>query len=163
MVYRGFQWLIALIDSPPSGGECVQHYRAVQDVTIATKDTLTRNKRLRANILTTGSPRPRVLRNPRWTTRALWYPPAQSRRHLPNAGSAVGERDAPGTASKGMLAVNWPGWASLTECARSGPRALSCPRAIPQSGGKGTVPKTAPHRSVQCSAPIRRPASPKAP
>ena len=42
--------LIALIDSLPSGVECVQHYRAVQDVTIAAKDTLTRNKGLRANI-----------------------------------------------------------------------------------------------------------------
>ena len=40
-------------------------------------------------------------RNPRWTTRALWYPPAQSRRYLPNAGAPVGERDAPGTVSKG--------------------------------------------------------------
>ena len=28
-------------------------------------------------------------RNPRWTTRALWYPPAQSRRHLPNAHEAA--------------------------------------------------------------------------
>ena len=28
-------------------------------------------------------------RNPQWTTRALWYPPAQSRRHLPNAHEAA--------------------------------------------------------------------------
>ena len=42
--------LIAPIDSPPSGGERVQLYRTVQDVTIVAKDTLTRNKGLRANI-----------------------------------------------------------------------------------------------------------------
>ena len=42
--------LIALIDLLPSCVERVQLYRAVQDVTIAAKDTLTRNKGLRANI-----------------------------------------------------------------------------------------------------------------
>ena len=42
--------LIALIDLLPSCVERVQLYRAVQDVTIATKNTLTRNKGLRANI-----------------------------------------------------------------------------------------------------------------
>ena len=42
--------LIAAINSLPSGGERVQLYRTVQDVTIAAKDTLTRNKCLRANI-----------------------------------------------------------------------------------------------------------------
>ena len=51
-------------------------------------------------------------RNPRWTTRTLWYPPAQSRRHLPNAGAAVGQRDAPGTASA-MPAVNRPAYVEL--------------------------------------------------
>ena len=40
-------------------------------------------------------------RNPRWTTRALWYPPAQSRRHLPNAGSAVGRTGRTGYGIKG--------------------------------------------------------------
>ena len=34
--------LIAVINSLPSGAERVQLYRAVQDVTIAAKDTLTR-------------------------------------------------------------------------------------------------------------------------
>ena len=42
--------LSAVINSLPSGGERVQLYRAVQDVAIAAKDTLTRNKCLRANI-----------------------------------------------------------------------------------------------------------------
>ena len=42
--------LIALIDSLPNGVERVQFYRAVQDVTIAARDTLKRNKCLRANI-----------------------------------------------------------------------------------------------------------------
>ena len=42
--------LIAVINSLPSGVECVQLYRAVQNVTIAAKDTLTRNRCLRANI-----------------------------------------------------------------------------------------------------------------
>ena len=42
--------LIALIYSLASGIKRVQHYRAVQDVTIAAKHTLTRNKCLRANI-----------------------------------------------------------------------------------------------------------------
>ena len=52
-------------------------------------------------------------RNPRWTTKALWYPPAQLRRYLPNEGAPVGERDAPDTVSKAMPAVNRPAWASL--------------------------------------------------
>ena len=42
--------LIAVIHSLPSGGERVQPYRAMQNVTIAAKYTLTRNKCWRANI-----------------------------------------------------------------------------------------------------------------
>ncbi len=45
-------------------------------------------------------------RNPRWTTKALWYPPTQLRHYLPNGGVPVGERDSPGTVSKAMPAVN---------------------------------------------------------
>ena len=40
--------LIAVINSLPRGVERVQLYRAVQNVTIAAKDTLTRNRCLRS-------------------------------------------------------------------------------------------------------------------
>ena len=90
-------------------------------------------------------------RNPRWTTRALWYPPAQSRRHLPNAGSAVGrtgthrvrhQRPCPqSTGQRGHSSI---------EMRTKRPTCVELPSGD-AADGKGTVPKTA--FAILCSHP----------
>ena len=56
--------MITLIDRPPNGGERVQCYQTVRDVTIVTQDTLMRNKCLRANIESASENGPTRLQSP---------------------------------------------------------------------------------------------------
>ena len=86
------------------------------------------------------------------------YPPAQSRRHLPNAGSAVGERDAPGRHQRPCLQSTGPRGHPSIEMRRKRPTCVELP-----SGDRNQVVKVHPEDSVVplssmlCSHPAARP------